>query len=121
MVVRPSEPPQESSSPFRCAHTAAWAATRTKNTYLAAQYRRLVKRMGAKKALVAVAHTMLIMVYHILKRREPFRDLGADYFDRRNVDDQCKRLVRNLESLGFAVTIEPLLPTALTTTAQPET
>ncbi len=58
---------------------AAWAATHTKNTYLAAQYHRLVKRMGAKKALVAVAHTMLTMVYHILNRREPFRELGGDY------------------------------------------
>ena len=66
--------------------------------------------MGTKKALVAVAHSMLTMVYHILTRREPFRELGGDYFDRRNVDDQRKSLVRKLESLGFSVTIAPLLP-----------
>lgn len=96
---------------------AAWAATRTRNTYLAAQYRRLVKRMGAKKALVAVAHTMLTMVYYILKRREPFRELGGDYFERRNIDDQRKSLVRKLESLGFSVTIAPLLPNPTITEA----
>lgn len=98
---------------------AAWAATRTRNTYLAAQYRRLVKRMGAKKALVAVAHTMLTMVYYILKRREPFRELGGDYFERRNVDDQRKSLVRKLESLGFSVTIAPLLPDPTIAEASP--
>jgi transposase len=98
---------------------AAWAATRTRNTYLAAQYRRLVKRMGAKKALVAVAHTMLIMVYHILKRREPFRELGGDYFERRSIDDQRKSLVRKLESLGFSVTIAPLLPEPTIAEASP--
>ena len=51
------------------------------------------------------------MVYHILNRREPFRELGGDYFERRNVDDQRKRLVRRLESLGFSVTTEPIVHT----------
>ena len=89
---------------------AAWAATRTKNTYLAAQYHRLVKRMGRKKALVAVAHSMLVMAYHILSRHEPHRELGGDYFERRNVDDQRRRLIRRLESLGLKVTVEPAAP-----------
>jgi transposase len=89
---------------------AAWAATHTKNTYLAAQYHRLVKRMGKKKALVAVAHSMLIMVYHILSRHEPHRELGGDYFERRNADDQRQRLIRKLEGLGLKVTVEPLTP-----------
>lgn len=66
--------------------------------------------MGKKKALVAVAHSMLIMVYHILSRREPYRELGGDYFERRNVDDQRQRLIRKLERLGLKVTVEPLTP-----------
>jgi transposase len=89
---------------------AAWAASHTKNTYLAAQYHRLAKRMGAKKALVAVAHTMLTMVYHMLKRREPFRELGGDYFDRRNVEDLRKRLIRRLEATGCSVTVDIPVP-----------
>jgi transposase len=85
---------------------AAWAATHQKGTYLAAQYKRLVRRMGKKKALVAVGHSILIMVYHLLQTRTQYQDLGGDYFDRRNVDKQRKRLIRQLESLGVKVTIE---------------
>jgi transposase len=85
---------------------AAWAATHQKGTYLAAQYKRLVRRMGKKKALVAVGHSILIMVYHVLQTRTQYQDLGGDYFDRRNVDKQRKRLIRQLESLGVKVTIE---------------
>jgi transposase len=89
---------------------AAWAATRTKDTYLSAQYRRLVKRMGRKKALVAVAHSILVSVYFILARREAYRDLGGDYFDLRNVDQLRKTLIRRLEATGCSVTVEPLAP-----------
>jgi transposase len=85
---------------------AAWAASHQKETYLAAQYRRLVKRMGKKKALVAVGHSILVMVYHVLQKRTPYQDLGGDYFNRRNVDKQRKRLIRQLESLGVKVTVE---------------
>jgi transposase len=69
-----------------------------------------VKRMGKKKALVAVAHSILTIVYHMLSRREPYRELGGDYFDRRNVEQQSARLLRRLESLGLKVTVEPLSP-----------
>jgi transposase len=87
---------------------AAWAASHTKGTYLSAQFRRLVRRMGKKKALVAVGHTILIIVYQVLSRRVSYRDLGGDYFDRRNVEVQRQRLIRRLESLGLRVSVEEL-------------
>jgi transposase len=87
---------------------AAWAASHQKETYLAAQYKRVVKRMGKKKALVAVGHSILVMVYHVLQKRTPYQDLGGDYFDRRNGDKQRKRLIRQLESLGVKVTVEEI-------------
>lgn len=87
---------------------AAWAATRSKETYLAAQYQRLVKRLGKKKALVAVGHSILIIIYHVLKNKTSYRELGGDYFDRRNVTEQRKRLIQKLESLGVKVTVEEL-------------
>lgn len=85
---------------------AAWAASHQKDTYLAAQYKRLVKRMGKKKALIAVGHSILVIAYHVLQTRTPYQELGGDYFARRNVDKQRKRLVRQLEALGVKVTIE---------------
>lgn len=85
---------------------AAWAATHTKGTYLAAQYRRLVKRKGRKKALVAVGHSLLVMIYHILERKESYKELGGDYFDKQQSKGQCLRLVKQLEALGMKVTVE---------------
>jgi transposase len=83
---------------------AAWAASHQKGTYLAAQY----KRLGKKKALIAVGPSILIMVYHVLQNRMLYQDLGGDYFERRNVDKQCKQLLRQLASLGVKVTIEEI-------------
>jgi transposase len=85
---------------------AAWAAAHTKDTYLAAQYQRLVKRMGKKKALVAVGHSILIISYHVLKHRSSYQELGGDYFDRQSVEKERKRLIHKLESLGLKVTVE---------------
>ena len=85
---------------------AAWAASHQKGTSLAAQYKRLVKRMGKKKALVAVGHSSLIIVYHVLQKRVPYQDLGGDYFERRHVRTQRQRLIRQLEALGVKVTVE---------------
>ena len=85
---------------------AAWAASHQKGTYLAAQYQRCVKRLGKKKALVAVGHSILIIVYHILQNRTSYQELGSDYCARRNVGKQRKRLIRQLESLGVKVTVE---------------
>jgi transposase len=86
---------------------AAWAATRTKNTYLSAQYRRLVRRCGKKKALIGVAHTLLVMCYQVMKKGEPYRELGADYLDRLAPERRARQLVRQLENLGHKVTLEP--------------
>jgi transposase len=86
---------------------AAWGATRSKNTYLAAQYRRLVARRGKKRALVAVGHSILCAAYHILSRARPYQDLGGDYFDRLDPQRLTRQLVRRLEKLGHTVTLEP--------------
>ena len=87
---------------------AAKAASRTKGTYLAAQYARLKGRRGHKRATIAVAHSILVIAYHVLERGEPYSDLGADYFLDRHASQAYKnRLVRQLERLGHKVTLEP--------------
>lgn len=85
---------------------AAWAASHTKNTYLSAQYRRLVKRTSKKKALIAVAHSILVILYHMLSKKEHYHDLGVHYLDQRNKEAIQKHLIRRLESLGLKVTIQ---------------
>jgi transposase len=87
---------------------AAWAASRTKNTYLSAQYRRLVKRMGKKKALVAVGHSILVIAYHVLNKKHTYQELGGDYFDKRYAEKRRTRLIKQLQSLGLKVTVEEL-------------
>lgn len=87
---------------------AAHAASRTKNTYLSAQYHRLAGRRGKKRALVAVSHSILVIAYHLIKNHVPYEDLGADYFDKRRPETTSKRLVRRLEQLGFQVSLQPL-------------
>ena len=82
---------------------AALSAARSKNTYLGALYRRLAARRGKKKAAIAVGHAILISVYHVLKRREPYRELGANYFDERGQRRIQRRLVQRLERLGYTV------------------
>lgn len=84
---------------------AAQAASRTKGSYLQAQYRRLAARRGRKRALVAVAHSLLVIVYHVLASRQPYRELGADYFDRRDHAAKTRRLTKQLEQLGYTVTL----------------
>ena len=88
---------------------AAWAASHTKNTYLSALYRRLIARKGKKKTIVAVAHTILVIAYHMLKQGRPYhQDLGADYFDRLDQKALERRLVRRLNGLGYAVALTPV-------------
>jgi transposase len=91
---------------------AAWAASHQKDSYLAAQYRRMVKRMGKKKALVAVAHSILVIIYHVLKERTEYKDLGSEYFERRDAEKHRKRLIKQLESLGLKVTVEEVAKAA---------
>jgi len=85
---------------------AAEAAARTKGTYLSAQYARIKGRHGHSKAIVAVAHSILVIVYHVLKRNEPYSELGGDYFiERQNKDAYQRRLVKQLERMGYGVTL----------------
>jgi len=82
----------------------AHGAASTKHTYLNALYRRLSARRGKKKALVAVGHAILEIVYQVVKRRVPYQDLGENYFDERDRQAVKRRLVRRrLESLGYQV------------------
>lgn len=85
---------------------AAHAASRTKNTYLAAQYHRLAARRGKPKAIVAVMHSILVMAYHMIQRQEPYRELGGNYFDQRRPEVTAQRLVKRLEKLGFQVSLQ---------------
>lgn len=85
---------------------AAKAASRSRGTYLSAQYHRLRPRRGSAKATVAVEHSMLVAAYHILDRRVPYHDLGADWFLRRHDPARhARRLARQIQALGFDVTI----------------
>lgn len=85
---------------------AGWAASHTKATYLAAQYHRLAGRRGKKRALIAVGHSILTGVYHMLKGKTPWRELGGDWFNRLNPARLTRNLVKRLESLGYRVTLE---------------
>lgn len=87
---------------------AAHAAGKSKNNYLASQFRRLAARRGKKRAAVAVAHSILVIAYHIIKRGTTYVDLGSNYFDERKHDELQKQLVRRLEKLGLKVTVQPL-------------
>lgn len=92
---------------------AAQAAARQKDGYLSAQYHRLAGRRGKKRATMAVAHSLLVIAYHIIQRREPYRDLGGNYFDERQKVSTANRLTRRLEQLGYRVVITPPSPVPL--------
>jgi len=85
---------------------AAWAASHTKATYLSARFRRLAARKGKKRAIVAAAHNILIILYHVLKTKQPYRELGADYLDRINAAQLKCYFVKRLENLGLQVTVQ---------------
>jgi transposase len=86
----------------------AWAAVRKKNSYYHAQFHRLRSRRGAKKAICAVAASMLTTIYHMLSNGTCYNDLGPDYFDRRSKSQHANRLVTRLQNLGYAVQITAL-------------
>lgn len=90
---------------------AAHAAARSKNTYLSAQYHRLAARRGAKKAAVALGHTLLVIIYHVLTQEKDYEELGGNYFDERSRQAVEKRLVRRLENLGYQVSLIQTAPT----------
>jgi transposase len=85
---------------------AAWAASHAKGSYFHAQFRRLVGRRGKKRALVAVAHSLLVVIHVLLSTGAEYEDLGADYFDRRDEDRIVRSHVNRLERLGYKVTLE---------------
>ena len=85
---------------------AALAATRVNGSYLQAQYRRLRPRIGHRRAIGAVMHSMLVAYWHMFTTGETYRDLGGDYYARRDPTRQIKRLVAQLERLGHNVTLQ---------------
>ena len=85
---------------------AAKSAAKTKDTYLSAQYHRIAARRGANKAAVAVAHSIIVIVYCMLKHHQPFNEMGADYFAKNNAKAIKNRAVKQLEMLGYQVKIE---------------
>lgn len=87
---------------------AAWAASRTKETFLKARYQRLAARRGKKRAIVALARSMLESAWYMLSRQEPYRDLGAAYYDQRKKEHKVTYLTKQLAKLGFAVTLDPI-------------
>jgi transposase len=82
---------------------SAWAASHTKKSYLGAQFRRIAKRRGPKRAAIAVAHSILVIAYYILRDRREYQDLGPDYFDRVNVAKLRRYHLRRLADLGCDV------------------
>jgi transposase len=86
----------------------AHAAARTKGTYLSALYHRLAARRGKKRAIIAVAHSIVVSAFHMLTRDEPYRELGANYFDDRRQTHLVDQLTRRIERLGYRVTLEPV-------------
>lgn len=89
---------------------AAHAAARTRGTYLSSLFHRLAGRRGKKRAILAVAHSILVSVYHMLVGKQSYQDLGPDYLDQLKPEATAKRLVNRLEGLGFAVTFQPKVP-----------
>lgn len=86
----------------------AWAAAHSRDTYLSAQFWRLARRIGKKKAAGAVGHSILVVAWHLLGNNCDYEDLGGDYFIHRDADRQRQRLVSQLQALGYYVTLEPV-------------
>jgi transposase len=87
---------------------AAWAAAHTKNTFLSAFYRRMQVRKGPQKAVMSLAHHMILVVYNVLKRGEEYVEMGGDFYDRRNKPKAVSRMVSRLMKLGYQVTLTPV-------------
>jgi transposase len=87
---------------------AAWSIARTHGTFLSAQYRRLARRRGKNKAAMAVAHSLLVIAYCVLRDKRPYVELGAAYFEQRDIERTQRHHVQRLQQLGFSVTLTPL-------------
>lgn len=89
----------------------AHVAAKTKDTYLAAQYRRIAARRGKKRALIALGHTVLVIAYQLLTRQQPYHDLGVAYFDKLEQNRVKRRLVHRLERMGYEVVLQQSVTT----------
>ena len=87
---------------------AAMAAVKNKDSYLAVYYRRIAARRGARRALVAVMHKLVIAIWHVLHDKTSYRDLGADYFTRKNPERAMRAMTRQANALGLTVTFAPI-------------
>ena len=87
---------------------AAWASSKKKGSYFQAQYRRLASRRGRKRAVIAVGHSLLVVIYHVLKDRTGYNDLGGDYFDKLNSKRLVPYLVKRLRNIGYEVNLVPI-------------
>lgn len=87
----------------------AWGAAHTKRTYLSSLYHRLAGRRGSKRAILAVAHAILVIIYSMLRNHTAYRDLGEDHFDHLNPQSALNRAIRRIERLGYKITLEPLM------------
>ena len=97
------------NKPLRSMMTqAAWAASRTKGTFLKARYHRLAARRGKKRAIVAIARSMLESAWYMLSRHQPYQELGADYYDQRKKETKVSYLTKQLTKLGYLVTLDPV-------------
>jgi transposase len=86
----------------------AQAIARTSDNELAALYHRIARRRGKGRATLAVAHAVLVILYHLLREHKPYTDLGADYFDRLDTERLQRRYVQRLDQLGYTVTLTPV-------------
>jgi transposase len=86
----------------------AWAAIRAKKSFFAARFRRLSRRIGRNKAIIAIAHQILVVVHKVLSTGRPFQDLGADFYDTKDKDKAVRRLTKRLAKFGYSVQLEPL-------------
>ena len=91
---------------------AAHAVARTRGTYLSSLFHRLAGRRGKQRAILAVAHSILVSAYHMLVRKQSYNELGHDYLDQLKPAATTRRLVGRLESLGFEVTLQPKVAAA---------
>ena len=82
-----------------------WAISHTKDNYLSAQYHRLARRIGQAKAIVAVSHSVLVIIYYLLRDNKEYSDLGSTYFETLDQDRVRTRAVRQLQALGYTVTL----------------
>lgn len=89
---------------------SAWAVTHKKNSHLAALFRRIRSRRGEQKAIMAVAHQLLTIVFYVLRDGTVYRELGADHYDQQNKPKVTRKLVERLQRLGFYVTLQPVEP-----------